>query len=277
MIEDMQIRNLSERTRESYVDCVASFARYYGKSPEKLGWEEIRNYQLHLLQDKGFSPSYVNVHVCALKFLYRTTLRCDWRIDRVLFCKRETRLPVILSRNEVSRFLLSIENRMYQAILTTVYATGLRISEVTRLRVSDIDSERMTIRVNQGKGKKDRDVMLSPKLLHILREYWKQCRSKNIDPDTWLFPGRKTGNHITPGSVRSICHKVCLALSFKKLVNPHSLRHCFATHLLEDGVNLPTLQKLLGHRCLSSTLRYTHIAREDIQDTASPLDTLPNF
>lgn len=277
MMEDMRIRNLSERTRKSYVDCVSAFSRYYGKSPEKLGLEEIRKYQLHLIQDRRLSPSYVNVQVCALKFLYGTTLRCDWRIDRVLFSKRESKLPVVLSRNEMAGFLRSVDNRMYQAILTCVYATGLRISEVTRLKITDIDSERKTIRVSQGKGKKDRDVMLSRKLYHMLREYWKQCRLKDDCSDGWLFPGRKKGRHITSGSVRMACRKAGMASGIRKKVTPHLLRHCFATHLLEDGVNLPTLQKLLGHSCLASTLRYTHIAREEIQDTASPLDSLPGF
>ena len=272
MLEDMKIRNLSERTQESYVECIAAFAKHYGKSPAKLGPEEIRRYQLHLLKDRKYSSSYVNVHVCALRFLYRTTLRCDWPVERMPLCKREIKLPVVLSQSEVARFLGSIRNLKYKAILTTAYAAGLRITEIVRLRIKDIDSERMTIRVNQGKGRKDRDVMLSPRLLTLLREYWKKYHPKD-----WLFPGKSKDRPITTECVRTVCRKVCKTSGIKKHVTPHTMRHSFATHLLEKDVNLPTIQNLLGHRCLSSTVRYTHIARQNIRATASPLDTLTEF
>jgi site-specific recombinase XerD len=271
MLEDMQIRNLSPNTQIRYLSRVAAFAQYFGKSPEQLGPEEIRKYQLHLIREKKVSFSHLNVTVCALRFLYRTTLRRQVDIDRIPFPKLEHKLPVVLSQEEVAQFFQAIESRKYMVILVTAYAAGLRISEVAHLKVSDIDSQRMTIRVEQGKGRRDRYVMLSPKLLTLLRDYWRQDR-----PSHWLFPGRSTQHPISPATVRHVCRAAWLASGLRKPVTPHVLRHSFATHLLEAGTDLRTIQVLLGHRSPASTARYTHIAIPNVQRTCSPLDSLPD-
>jgi site-specific recombinase XerD len=269
MREDMKIRNLSPGTQEVYIGQVAAFARYFGKSPDQLGPEEIRRYQLYLVEAKGLSSSAINVTVCALRFLYRITLRRTWDIERIPLARREKKLPEVLSPEEVTRFFQAITSTKYRALLMTAYAAGLRISEVTRLRVADIDSRRMTIRVQQGKGRKDRYVMLSPRLLALLRDYWKAYR-----PLDWLFPGH--GQHpLAPMTVQRVCNKAWRASALRKPVTPHTLRHCFATHLLEAGTDLRTVQVLLGHRSPTTTARYTHIAIPNIQQTRSPLDSLP--
>jgi len=270
MIEDMRIRNLSTSTQRRYVEHVAAFAQYFRKSPHLLGAEQVRAYQLYLLQGKKLSSSSINLAVSALKFLYGVTLRRSWTVERIALSKREKKLPVVLSPAEVAQFLGHVSKLKYRAILVTAYAAGLRVSEVVRLKVSDIDSKRMVIRVEQGKGRKDRYVMLSPKLLALLREYWKACR-----PDCWLFPGT-AGRHASPESVRVVCKKACLDSGLKKTVTPHTLRHCFATHLLESDVDLRKIQVLLGHRSLSTTARYTHVAVPNVERTQSPLDSLPS-
>ena len=271
MLEDMQIRNLSANTQMRYLSRVAAFAQYCGKSPEQLGPEEIRRYQLHLINEKKVSFSHLNVTVCALRFLYGITLQRQVDIHRIPLPKLEHKLPVVLSQEEVAQFFGAIESRKYKVILVTAYAAGLRISEVAHLKVSDIDSQRMTIRVEQGKGHRDRYVMLSPNLLTLLRDYWRQYR-----PSDWLFPGRPAHHPISPATVRHICRKAWLASGLRKLVTPHVLRHSFATHLLEAGTDLRTIQVLLGHRSPASTARYIHIAVPNVQRTRSPLDSLPD-
>jgi site-specific recombinase XerD len=271
MIEDMQIHNLSPNTQKRYLDHVAAFAKHFKKSPQYLGLEDIRAYQLHLVQ-KGLSTSSINIAVCALRFLYRITLRRNWVVDRVILARRERILPVVLSADEVVKFFQAIDSIKYRAILMTAYAGGLRISEVLRLKFSDIDRNRMTIRIEQGKGQKDRYVMLSPKLLTILDTYY-----KNERPAIWLFPGQDHNQPLSPNTVRLVCRWAYLAAGLKKRVTPHTLRHSFATHLLEAGVDLRTIQVLLGHKSLASTARYTHIAIPNIQKTSSPLDSLPNL
>jgi integrase/recombinase XerD len=271
LIEDMKIRNLSENTQKRYLGHVAAFSRHFGKSPEALGSKEIRDYQLHLIKGKKLCASSVNIAVCALKFLYRVTLGRQDEIERIYFGRREKRLPNILSPQEVADFFRAVTSLKHRTILMTIYAAGLRISEVAELRVADIDSSRMTIRVEQGKGGKDRYVMLSPKLLAILREYWKLYR-----PTHWLFPGKAPDQPISPTTVRQVCREACLASGLVKRVTPHTLRHCFATHLLESGTDLCTIQILLGHKSLQATARYTHIAGLKIQKTSSPLDSLPD-
>jgi len=272
MIEDMQIRNLSPNTQKRYLDHVAAFAKYFKKSPEYLGIEDIRSYQLHLVQTKKLSSSSLNIAVCALRFLYRTTLRRNWVVERVIPARREQKLPVVLSAEEVVKFFNAIDSIKYRAILMTAYAGGLRISEVLRLRFSDIDRNRMTIRVEQGKGQKDRYVMLSPKLLTILSTYWETAR-----PSIWLFPGQDQNQPLSPNTVRQVCQWAHRAAGIKKKVTPHTLRHSFATHLLEAGTDLRTIQVLLGHKSLASTARYTHIAIPNIQKTSSPFDSLPDM
>ena len=269
MIEDMKIRNLSENTQKRYVYHVARFAEYFGKSPDLLGAEEVRKYQVHLIEEKHLSGSSLNVTVCALRFLYRNTLKRPDVVERIWYAKSEKHLPIVLSPDEVARFFRSVESLKYFALLLVPYAAGLRISEACRLKVSNIDSERMILRVEQGKGRKDRNVMLSPRLLKVLREYWKTSRSSH-----WLFPGKYSGKPVSPASARSICRQVALASGLKKRVTPHTLRHCFATHLLESGAEIRTIQILLGHQSLASTQRYTRIATTTIRQTDSPLDSV---
>lgn len=272
MLEDMRIRNLSAHTQKRYVDRVAAFAKHFGKSPDRLGPQEIRAYQVYLTEERKLSTSTLNITVCALRFLYRITLRRRWDIERIPLARREKKLPIVLSLDEVAQFLRAIESMKYRAILITAYAAGLRIAEVTRLKIPDIDSRRMIIRVEQGKGRKDRYVMLSPRLLPLLREYWKAYR-----PSDWLFPGRVAGRPIAANSVRLVCNKARLASGLKKQITPHTLRHSFATHLLEAGTDLRKIQILLGHRSPSSTARYTHVAIQNVQQTRSPLDDVPDW
>lgn len=272
MLEDMQIRNLSATTKKRYVDRVAVFANHFNKSPELLGAEDIRIFLLYLAQEKNLASSSINVTASALRFLYRVTLGCPWDIEKIHFARREKKLPVVLSPDEVAQFLKAIENIKHKTILMTTYATGLRILETTRLRLSDIDSRRMTIRVQQGKGKKDRYVMLSDKLLIILRDYWKEFK-----PASWLFYGRTKNDPISTATVRQVCRLVSYESRLKKRVTPHILRHSFATHLLESGTDLRTIQILLGHNSPSSTAVYTHIAVQNLKATTSPLDTLPDM
>jgi site-specific recombinase XerD len=270
MIEDMRVRNFSLRTQATYVTHVAKFAKYFGKSPELLGPEEIRAYQVYLVNEKRISWSYLNQAVCALKFLYRTTLRKECAIDHIPFPRQERKLPIALSLSEIACFFEAIPNLKHRAILMTAYAAGLRTLEVVHLRVTDIDSQRMVIHVRQGKGCKDRYVMLSPRLLELLREYWKAVR-----PTEWLFPGKKPGHWIHPTAVQRAARTAGLVARLRKRVTVRTLRHSFATHLLESGANVRTIQVLLGHRSLQTTERYTHVSTGTICATSSPLDLLP--
>lgn len=271
MIEDMRLRNLAERTIETYVERVAAFARHFAASPEHLGHEDIRTFLLHLVARKA-SWSLVNQTRCALRFLYRYTLKRPWVDDGVACSKVPRKLPVVLSLDEVAQLFAAVAGLKHRAILMTAYAAGLRLSEVVALRIEDIDSRRMVLRVRQGKGRKDREVMLSPRLLEILRLYWRAER-----PRDYLFPGRDPDRPISPTSVQKICKAALKASGLKKRVSPHSLRHSFATHLLEAGADVKTIQLLLGHRHLSTTARYTHVSTARLHGTSSPLDRLPPF
>jgi len=270
MLEDMAIRNLADNTRLSYVQQIVSYSNYFHRPPEELGPEEIRTYQLYLTQTRRLSPSSVSVATGALRFLYKVTLKRDWPLDEIPMPKRPFKLPVVLSREEVMHFLDSVYSLKHRAILTAAYAAGLRISEATHLKVTDIDSQRMMLRVDQGKGRKDRYVMLSPRLLELLRAYWKAVR-----PVLWLFPGDLPGQPITRDAVGQACQKAHRASGIKKPITPHSLRHAFATHLLESGTDLRTIQLLLGHRSLATTSRYLKVATRTVCATASPFDWLP--
>jgi integrase/recombinase XerD len=269
MIEDMKLRNLAPRTIQVYVERVATFAKHFGKSPERLGPDEVRAYLLHLVQKKKASWSYYNQALCALRFLYRVTLGKEWVVEGVVCPKQEKKLPVILSPAEVTRFFEAITSLKHRAILMTAYAAGLRVSEVATLRVDDIDSERMVISVRQAKGRKDRVVMLSPRLLEILRQYWKAAR-----PTEHLFPGNSPKKPITTRAVHLACRDAREASGLGKHVTVHTLRHSFATHLLEGGTNLRTIQVLLGHRNLATTAIYTHVSPATLEATQSPLDRL---
>ncbi len=270
MIEDMQIRNLAPHTQRSYVQQISQFARHFGRSPELLGPADIRAYQVHLVQDRQLSASSTLVATAALRFLYKVTLKRGWSIEEVVpTCRKPQRLPVVLSRDEVSRFLAAVELRKHRVILTVCYAAGLRISEAVHLTPSAIDSQRMVIRVDAGKGQKDRYVMLSPKLLDLLRDYWRTTR-----PMAWLFPGDLPGQPISTDAVAHACRAARGRAGIAKPVTPHALRHAFAVHLLEAGADLRTIQLLLGHRSLSTTARYLRLATSTVCATASPLDAL---
>ncbi len=255
MIEDLRVRNYSERTVETYVTRVAKFARHFGKSPDLLGPEEIRLYQLHLLETRPGSWSVFNQTVCALRFLYGVCLRREWTFQQIPFPKQQRKLPVVLSRVEVARLLVAVPNVKHRTVLETIHAAGLRLSEALHLRAEDVDSQRMALRVRLGKGGKDRYAPLSGTLLGRLREYWKQCR-----PSGWLFPGREGGSPLTHSSVQRVCKRAALRAGLSKRVSPHTLRHSFATHLLEAGTDLKTIQVLLGHRSLNTTSVYLHVA-----------------
>jgi integrase/recombinase XerD len=271
MIEEMQIRNLAPGTQTAYLLQVALFARHFGKPPDVLGWEQIRAYQLYLTQEKKLASPTITVAVSALRFLYKVTLRRQWNFDEIIPAPKTPRkLPVILSPEEVLEFLGCVPEGKHRTILTTCYAAGLRISEAVVLQVPHIDSRRMVIRVEQGKGRRDRYVMLSPKLLEILRQWWRVERSQ-----TWLFPGKKLG-HIGKEAVEVACQEARSLCHIRKPISPHSFRHAFAVHLLEQGVDLRTIQLLLGHRSLDTTARYLRIATTKVCSTTSPLDLLPN-
>jgi integrase/recombinase XerD len=269
MIEDMKLRNYADRTIQVYIDRVAAFAKHFGKSPERLDAADVRAYLLFLIQEKSASWSYHGQAICALRLLYRVTPGKDWVVEGVASPRKGQKLPVVLSPDEVTQFFEGITGLKHRAILMTAYAGGLRISEVVGLRVADIDSQRMTIRVRQGKGRKDRDVMLSPRLLVVLREYWRVAR-----PTDWLFPGDIPGRPLTDGSVHRICVRAAQESGLGKHITIHTLRHGFATHLLEGGTDLRTIQVLLGHRSLRTTAVYTHVSAVALAATQSPLDRL---
>lgn len=270
MLEDMRIRNLAAATQASYMQQVSQFARHFGKSPEKLGPEQIRSYQIHL-REKGLAPSSIIIAVAALRFLYKVTLGKRWIFDDVIPApKQPDTLPEILSREETLHFLSCVPRLNHRAILTACYGAGLRISEAVSLKISDIDKSRMVIRVKAGKGAKDRYVMLSPKLLDLLRTCWNVKR----DP-VWLFPGHGAKGHITRHVVEVVCQETLQASGISKSVTPHSLRHAFAVHLLEQGTDVRTIQLLLGHCSLTTTARYLRIAVTKVCAAISPLDMPP--
>jgi integrase/recombinase XerD len=272
MTEDMQVRNLALNTQTSYVQQVSLFARYFNKSPEQLGPEDIRTYQVYLTNEKKLAPGSVLIAVAALRFLYKTSLKRDWPFEDVIPApKKPQTLPVVLSPEEVLQFLGCVGSTKHRAILSTCYAAGLRISETVCLVPTDIDSQRMVIRVDQGKGQKDRYVMLSPKLLEILRSWWRVEK-----PKQWLFPGDIPGQHISRDAVGQACQKARQLSGIRKPISPHSLRHAFAVHLLESGTDVRTIQLLLGHRSLATTARYLRIATSKVCATSSPLDLLPH-
>jgi integrase/recombinase XerD len=272
MVEDMQIRNLAVATQNTYVHLVSMFARHFGKSPEILGPEEIRAYQVYLTNEKKLATSSIVIAICALRFLYKVTLKKNWAFEEIIPApKKPQKLPIVLSPEEVMQFLAAVASTKHRVILTTCYAAGLRISEAIRLRPPAIDSKRMVLRIEQGKGMKDRYVMLSPKLLAILRDWWRLEK-----PPHWLFPGDRLEQHITKDAVEHACQKARSLCHIPKPITPHSLRHAFAVHLLEQGTDVRTIQLLLGHRSLATTARYLRIATSKVCSTTSPLDLLPH-
>jgi integrase/recombinase XerD len=275
MLEELQRRNLSKLTADCYVRVVEEFSLYYHRPPDQLGPEQIRQYQAHLFTDRKLDANTVAQHLSALRFFYNKTLRRNLSVEETPFPKRPIRLPDVLSRDEVERLIDSAANRLPRVWLLTLYATGVRREELVHLKVSDIDSARMVVHIHEVKGDQDRDVMLSPRLLEELRDYW---RWTNPKPVTYLFPGGGRA-HATdvPMSAKSVFFAVKQAArsaGLQKHVHPHTLRHCFATHLLESGADLRTIQLLLGHSDLKTTSRYLHLSQSRLQATPSPLDAL---
>jgi site-specific recombinase XerD len=271
MLEDMQVRNFARNTQAAYLQQVTQFARHFRRSPEGLGPEEIRTYQVYLTTERQLAPGSISIAVAALRFLYKVTLQRDWPVTELIPApKKPQTLPVVLSREEVQRFLASVPLLKHRTILSVCYAAGLRISEAVRLQPVHIDSARMVLRVEQGKGQKDRYVMLSPRLLELLRAWWKVAK-----PRPWLFPGGRPGAHITKDAVQEACQQAQGRCGIPKPITPHSLRHAFAVHLLEGGTDVRTIQLLLGHRSLATTARYLRIATIQVCATRSPFDLLP--
>jgi site-specific recombinase XerD len=269
MIENMEMRNYTPKTIEIYVDVVARFARHFGKSPEQLGSEQVRAYLLHLVQEKKLAWGTYKQALAALRYLYRWVLDGPEVVEDIRCPRPERRLPVVLSFGEVQRFFAAVASFKHRMILMTAYAAGLRIAEATHLKVSDIDSERMVIRVCQGKRKKDRYTILSPVLLQMLRHYWVAAR-----PISYLFPGRALDQPLSVSVVQRICKDAQVRAGIDKTVTPHTLRHSFATHLLEAGTDLRVIQELLGHASPRTTALYTHVSKKLIGQTRSPLDDL---
>ena len=268
MIEDMTIRNLSRSTQESYIYAVAKFSLHFKQSPDRLGMEEVRAYQLHLVEQK-YSWSHINQVACALRFFYGITLGQKEAFERIVSGREPEKLPPVLNREEIARFLEAVAGLRNRVALATAYATGLRIGEVVRLKIASIDSERMLLHIEGGKGGKDRYAMLSPRLLEILRAYWTRAR-----PNLWLFPGQESGDHVSRGALQSACRAARRRAGISKRVTTHSLRHSFATHLLESGTDIRIIQVLLGHSHLETTARYAQVATGLIAATPSPFDQL---
>ena len=269
MIETLELRGSSPKTIRIYVDCVARFARYFGQSPEHLGTEDVRKYLLYLVHERKVAWGTYKQALAALRFLYRWVLNRGEVVQDIRAPRPERRLPVVLSFAEVHRFFAGITSFKHRTLLMFAYAAGLRVAEASRVRVTDIDSERMVIRVVQGKRKKDRYTVLSPLLLQMLRHYWWAARPKD-----YLFPGRGRTGHVTNSTVQSACIEARAAAGLAKEVTPHTLRHSFATHLLEAGTDLRVIQELLGHASLRTTAVYTHVSKALIGKTKSPLELL---
>ena len=275
MLEELQRRNYSQHTTRQYIRTVEDFARRFHCSPDRLGPRHIREYQAELFEKRKLSAASVAVRLAALRFFYCKTLKRAWSIADTPYPKKDHRLPAILSQEEVAQLIAAASTAFHRTLLLTLYATGVRRAELTHLKVSDIDSQRMVIHVQGGKGRKDRDVMLSPKLLEELREHWHRLRRK---PRVWLFPGNHdhcADHPIDTKTVWHACQQAAQRAGLQKDVHPHTLRHCFATHLLEDGADLRTIQILLGHNDLKETARYLHLSQRHLHAAASPLDSLP--
>jgi integrase/recombinase XerD len=267
-IDDLRLRNYAPRTIDTYVSQVAAFARHFGRSPDLLGSEEVRAYQLRLLE-RHVSWSTFNQAVCALRFLYGTTLGRPEQLPLIPYGKRPKKLPSVLSPDEVLRLLEAAPPPRDRVLLQVAYACGLRLSELTHLQVTDIDSARMVVHVRQGKGRKDRLVPLSLRLLQELRAYWRVCR-----PRTWLFPGHQPERPITNSNIQRRFSRLVQRVGLTKHCSMHTLRHSYATHLLEAGTDLLTLKALLGHTSLETTARYLHVSTQRLQQTPSLLDLL---
>ena len=268
LIDDMTARRFSEATRKDYVRHVRTFAAFLGRSPDTATSDDLRRFQLHMAQQQ-VSPWSINAAIAALRFFFTVTLERPDLVRPLRIVNEPRKAPVVLSQEEVARLLEAAPGLKYKAALSVAYGAGLRVSEVANLKVSDIDSERMTLRVEQGKGQRDRYVMLSPQLLELLRNWWRAAR-----PQVWLFPGQNPVNPITPRQLNRAVTAAKDLAGIAKRVSPHTLRHSFATHLLEQGVDIRVIQVLLGHAKLETTALYTRVAVNTVRDIKSPLERL---
>ena len=274
MLEDLQRRNYAETTINSYIRIVEDFSQRFHRPPDRLGPQHIREYQAELFKKRKMAPSTVTVYLAALRFFYTKTLKRGWSVAETPYPKRAEHVPSIMSQEEVARLIDAARTPFHRTLLMTLYATGVRRAELTHLKISDVDSQRMVIHVRGGKGRKDRDVMLSPKLLKELREHWRRLRHK---PSEWLFPGNRNHTSDKPISTKVVwqaCRNAAKRAGIQKRLHPHTLRHCFATHLLEQGADLRNIQMLLGHNDLEQTTIYLHVSERRLNATASPLDSL---
>lgn len=268
MIEDMTVRNFAPKTQHDYIRAVTKLARFLGRSPDTATAEDLRRFQLHLTENRVGAPT-INFTVTVLRFFFTITLDRADAIKHLTFVREPRKIPVVLSLEEVARLLEAAPGPKYKAALAAAYGAGLRVSEVATLKVSDIDSERMMLRVEQGKGHKDRHAMLAPQLLELLRDWWRIAR-----PQVWLFPGQNPVNPMTTRQINRACHAAADMARITKRVSPHTLRHSFATHLLEQNTDIRMIQVLLGHAKLETTALYTHIATNTIRAVMSPLERL---
>ncbi len=275
MLRQMKLKNFSDATRKFYLARLDGLEAYAGEPAERIGLDKIRDYLLHLHEQRGLAPGSVNAYARPIRFLYLQVLGRPWSRDAIPAAREPKTLPAVLAPCEVARFFDAVRSVKYLAIFQLMYSAGLRVSETVNLRAADIDSKRMVIRVRLGKGKKDRYTVLSMKLLVSLRRYWKICSPRKDEPQ-WLFPGKDPGCHLSTSAVDDACQKVRLQSGLRKKVTPHTFRHCFATHLQEAGVDLRTIQVLLGHASFASTARYTHISLAAVSKTISPFDSLPD-
>ncbi len=264
---DMKLRRFSPKTIACYLACMKGVAKHFRKSPAELGDEEIRAYLHYLMEERKASQSVLVQTYSALKFFFENTLQKQWNAFRIPRCKQRRKLPGVLTRGEVESILSATKNLKHRAILMTIYSAGLRIGEVTRLKVSDIESGRMMIRVNEGKGLKDRYTLLGERNLEMLRRYWKAYR-----PLEWLFPGRNGSEPVSISAIQRVFKTSLEKAGIKKKASVHTLRHCFATHLLESGTDLYYIQRLLGHKSAGTTSVYLHITGKDIGKIKSPID-----
>jgi site-specific recombinase XerD len=270
MADDMLVRNLSSSTIDAYTYHVDNFTRHFQRPAEQLGPEEIREYQLHLIREKNVGWSSFNQAVCGLRFLYRFTIPRAWHVEMIPFGKRPKKLPLVLGSEDACRLIECTPNLKHRTILLTLYAAGLRLSEASHLQISDIDSKRMQLRITCGKGRKERRVPMSPRLLTALRDYWRVYQ-----PPTYLFPGKNHDVPISGTTVQKACKTAAREAKLSPAISPHTLRHSFATGLLEAGVDLLTIGQLLGHKSFTTTMIYLHVRRPHLNSTPSPIDWLP--
>lgn len=270
MAEDMLVRNLASSTIDAYTYHLDNFTRHFDCPAEQLGPEEIRQYQLHLIREKNVGWSSFNQAVCGLRFLYRFTIPRDWHVAMIPFGKRPKKLPLVLGSEDASQLIQCTPNLKHRTILLTLYAAGLRLSEASHLQIPDIDSKRMQLRITCGKGRKERRVPMSPRLLTALRDYWRVDQ-----PPKYLFPGRAADVPLSGTTVQKACKAAAREAKLSAAISPHTLRHSFATGLLEAGVDLLTIGQLLGHKSFSTTMIYLHVRRPHLNSTPSPIDWLP--